>query len=193
MENYPSGNDEIKKSLNLLKHPEGGYFAETDRQKATVPSPFAGNEPRDLATSIFYFLSYDNPTGVIHINKSVTYHVLHQGRAEYTLITPGADGKPPTIETKIMGTDAANGELRMLFVGTGVWKMSRLLPEDLALGTTPKEQNKVGCLITEVVVPGFHWEDHQFLTRANLEALFDGVDKKEEKIKLLAPYVKKGE
>ena len=88
-----------------------------------------------------------------------TYHVLHQGRAEYTLITPGVAGKPPTIEKKVMGTNTAAGELRMLFVGTGVWKMSRLLPEDLALGTTPEKADKVGCLIHEVVVPGFHWED----------------------------------
>ncbi|KAI5120570.1 hypothetical protein M0805_002520 [Coniferiporia weirii] len=191
MENYPSGNQEIIKSLSLLRHPEGGYFAETDRQEATVPSPFANGGTRSLATSIFYFLSHDNPTGVIHINKSVTYHVLHQGRAEYTLITPGTNGAPPTIEKKIMGTNAAAGELRMLFVGTNVWKMSRLLPEDLALGTTPETQDKVGCLITEVVVPGFHWEDHQFLTREKLEALFDGAEDKQEKIAAFAPHVKK--
>lgn len=120
-----------------------------------------------------------------------TYHVLHQGRAEYTLVTPGVTGKPPMIEKKVMGTNAAAGELRMLFVGTGVWKMSRLLPEDLALGTTPEKADKVGCLIHEVVVPGFHWEDHQFLTLEKLEALFEGSPDKEEKIKLFAPHVKK--
>ena len=117
--------------------------------------------------------------------------MLHQGRAEYTLITPGTAGKPSTIEKKVMGTNTAAGELRLLLVGTGVWKMSRLLPDDLTLGTTPEKADKVGCLITEVVVPGFHWEDHQFLTLKKLQALFDGSPDKEEKIKLLVPHLKK--
>ncbi|KDQ09150.1 hypothetical protein BOTBODRAFT_117701 [Botryobasidium botryosum FD-172 SS1] len=204
MDHYPAGNKDIISSLALRKHPEGGYYAETDRQQVTVPSPFAGkrysssffvveNERRSLATSIYYFLSHDNPSGVIHMNKSVTYHTLHQGRAEYTLITPGADGSPPKVEKKIIGTNTAAGELRMLFVGTGVWKMSRLLPKDLALGTTPDRKDEVGCLITEVVVPGFHWEDHQFMTRKKLKALFEGVEGGEEWIRQLLPHVKKDE
>ncbi|KAE9397677.1 hypothetical protein BT96DRAFT_775594, partial [Gymnopus androsaceus JB14] len=149
------------KELNLQKHPEGGYFAETDRQTAQVSSPFASNEPRSLGTSIYYLLTKDSPSGVIHMNKSVTYHVLHQGRAEYTLIYPT---NPPTIEKRIMGTNIAAGESRQLLVGTGVWKMSRLLPEDV----------EYGCLITEVVVPGFHWEDHNFLTIEGLKTLLHG-------------------
>jgi hypothetical protein len=38
----------------------------------------------------------------------------------------------------------------MLLVGTGVWKMSRLLDADVAT-----EGENAGCLITEVVVPGW--------------------------------------
>ena len=74
---------------------------------------------RPLATSIYYLLSLDEPNGVFHMNKSAvrltigimlydrgnvtdvgiqTMHVLHQGRAEYTLITPGS---PPRIERKV--------------------------------------------------------------------------------------------
>ena len=35
-------------------------------------------------------------------------------------------------------------------------------------------------MITEVVVPGFDWDDHKYLTREGLERLFGGD---EEKIK----------
>lgn len=28
-------------------------------------------------------------------------HVLHQGRAEYTMITPGVNGDPPSVEIKV--------------------------------------------------------------------------------------------
>ncbi|KII85617.1 hypothetical protein PLICRDRAFT_44946 [Plicaturopsis crispa FD-325 SS-3] len=185
---YPNTNQELIAQLNLQKHPEGGYFVETDRQPDQVPTPFVGGEPRSLATSIYYFLSHDNPTGVIHTNKSVTYHVLHQGRAEYTLITPG---NPPTIEKKIMGANASAGELRQLIVGTGVWKMSQLLPEDIKSAVTQEEKDHTGCLITEVVVPGFHWEDHQFLTLKTLKDLFKDSPGGEEKIKELSPFVKK--
>ncbi|KAH7881368.1 RmlC-like cupin domain-containing protein [Lentinula edodes] len=165
--------------LQLQKHPEGGYFAETDRQVTQVLSPFSRNEPRPLGTSIYYLLTKDSPSGVIHMNKSVTYHILHQGRAEYTLIYPT---NPPTIEKHIIGTNVSAGESRQLLVGTGVWKMSRLLPEDM----------DHGCLITEVVVPGFHWEDHQFLTKGGLHELLENVkgEEKETIMKQLEKHVK---
>ncbi|KAH9914355.1 uncharacterized protein B0H18DRAFT_1045921, partial [Fomitopsis serialis] len=44
------------------------------------------------------------------------------------------------------------------------------------------------CLITEVVFPGFAWEDHAFLTRTELEKLYGGSDKGKE----WAAYVKNG-
>jgi len=186
MDNYASSNSELIAQLQLLKHPEGGYFVETDRQTSEIPSPFAEHSPRSLSTAIYYLLTFDDPDGVFHMNKSVTYHVLHQGRTEYTLIIPGS---PPTIETKIMGTN--DGELRQLLVGTGIWKRSRILPEDRALAKTPTDQDKIGCLITEVVVPGFHWEDHEFLTKEKLDFLFKGVPGGEEKIKRFEPFVRK--
>ncbi|EPQ59274.1 hypothetical protein GLOTRDRAFT_136190 [Gloeophyllum trabeum ATCC 11539] len=185
---YPTGNAEVIKQLNMSKHPEGGYFAETDRRPETVPSPFADNATRSLATSIFYLLTHEEPNGYIHMNKSVTYHVLHHGRAEYTLIHPGS---PPRIEKKIVGTNAAAGELRQLLVGTGVWKMSRVLPEDRAAAKTDEEKDHVGCLITEVVVPGFAWEDHQYLTLDGLHKLFAGVEGAEEKIRVLSIFIRK--
>ncbi|KAF8208130.1 hypothetical protein K438DRAFT_1813458 [Mycena galopus ATCC 62051] len=117
-----------------------------------------------------------------------TYHILHQGRAEYTLITPG---NRPTVEKKVMGTGP--NETRQLLVGTGVWKMSNLLPEDLAQAKTEEEKRNLGCLITEVVVPGFHWVDHKFLRHAELLDLLKDVPNKARLISELAPHVKKGE
>jgi predicted cupin superfamily sugar epimerase len=96
-------------------------------------------------------------------------HVHHTGRAVYTLITPSTEkGGLPTIERVVMGPNVSAGEQRQLLVGTGVWKMSRLLDVDLK----GPDLERTGCLITEVVVPGFHWEDHKYLTRAELEEMF---------------------
>lgn len=114
-------------------------------------------------------------------------HVLHQGRATYTLITPT---NPPKIEYVTIGTDIAAGEQRQLLVGTGVWKRSEIPKADLDHASVNKQEEKTGCLITEVVFPGFHWEDHKFLTLPALEALFEGVPGGEEKVKEFIPFVK---
>ncbi|KAI0635050.1 RmlC-like cupin domain-containing protein [Trametes polyzona] len=182
---YAIPNSVLKRELNLLTHPEGGYFVETDRQKEQVPSPFANGALRPLATTIHYLLTPDEPNGVFHMNKSATMHVLHQGRAEYTLITPG---NPPTIETKVMGPNIHAGEVLQLLVPTGVWKMSRLLQQDLEAATSDALKDRCGCLITEVVFPGFAWEDHGFLTRDAFEELWGGAVPSEARD--LVKYVK---
>ncbi|KAJ6535305.1 RmlC-like cupin domain-containing protein [Mycena sp. CBHHK59/15] len=171
----------LMEQLGLQRHPEGGYYAETDRREEQVPTPFVGGygtPPRALATSIYYLLTPDSPNGFFHTNKSVTYHVHHQGRAEYTLITPAAvRGGAPTVERHVVGA----GGMRLLIVGTGVWKMSRLLEEDVRM-----YGDRAGCLITEVVVPGFHWEDHAFLT---MEEFREFIGESEE-LEGLTRYVK---
>jgi predicted cupin superfamily sugar epimerase len=110
-------------------------------------------------------------------------HVLHHGRAEYTLVHPT---NPPRVEHIVMGTDTRAGEVRQMLVGTGVWKMSRLPAADLAQA----DAAHVSCLITEVVFPGFHWEDHAYLTTEGLERLFAGTEDSEERVEELRAYVK---
>lgn len=91
-----------------------------------------------------------------------------------------------------MGTNAKAGELRQLFVSSNVWKFSQIPPADLEAAKTQEEKDHTGCLITEVVTPGFHWEDHKFLTMKGLQQLYEGVDSEgTEEIKQLAPFVKK--
>jgi hypothetical protein len=90
-----------------------------------------------------------------------------------------------------MGTNIKAGEQRQLFVGTGVWKMSKIPPEDLEAAKTQDEKDHTCCLITEVVTPGFHWEDHKFLTLEGLQELFGDGEDREEKVKEIAPFLKK--
>lgn len=69
-----------------------------------------------------------------------------------------------------------------LLVGSNVWKKSRLLPEDMtAAKADPSKRPYTGCLITEVVFPGFYWEDHQFLSMSKLEELFGENDVEKKK------------
>lgn len=75
---------------------------------------------------------------------------------------------------QVIGSNIQAGETLQLLVPSGVWKMSRLLADDLAAAEDPTRRDRVGCLITEVVFPGFAWEDHAFLSRAELEKVLGG-------------------
>ena len=76
-----------------------------------------------------------------------------------------------------------------LLVPSGIWKMSRLLSEDLAAATSKEDgKERYGCLITEVVFPGFAWEDHVFLTRDEFDKLFK--DSSSAEVKELVKYLK---
>jgi len=118
---------------------------------------------------------------------SQTYHVLHHGRAEYTLIHPG---NPPVVTKTVLGPNIEAGETRMLVVGTGIWKRSSLLDEDLKAAKTEEQKAATNCLITEVVVPGFDWEDHQYMDRKALEKLYKGVEHSEQRIEEFSKFVK---
>ena len=66
-----------------------------------------------------------------------------------------------------MGSDTSKGEVTQLFVPGGWWKASEMPKDDLLLLDNSQAENlkeRLGCLISEVVVPGWTPEQHQFLT-----------------------------
>lgn len=166
-------------SLNMHPHIEGGYFAETDRDPLLIPSRFPlhassektlslvtqrpgfNPEVRNASTSIFYLLTPSSPQGRFHRNRARTVHTLHKGRGRYVLIHEGG-----TIETFVVGHDISRGERLQWVVEGDIYKASFLLPD--AEGA---EGSREGLLISETVVPGFEYCDHDFLTRSGLREL----------------------
>jgi predicted cupin superfamily sugar epimerase len=66
-----------------------------------------------------------------------------------------------------MGSDPSKGEVTQLFVPGGWWKASEMPEGDLKLLDVEDAgdlKERLGCLISEVVVPGWTPEQHQFLT-----------------------------
>ena len=66
-----------------------------------------------------------------------------------------------------MGPNPENGEVTQLFVPGGWWKASEIPEDDLLLMKAPDSEalkERIGCLISEVVVPGWTIEQHSFLT-----------------------------
>lgn len=123
--------------LKLLKHPEGGYFVETDRDTHRVPNPFIENggssaSTRSASTTIYYFLTPAAPQGMFHRNKARTMHTLHWGRGRYVVIhadEQGGGGGKARVETFVVGKDIEAGERMQWMVDGGKFKASFLLPD----------------------------------------------------------------
>lgn len=113
--------------LGLQKHPEGGYFVETDREPLRVPNPFlSGNgsnqntthgapeddSSRSASTTIYYLLTPGQPHGVFHRNKGRTMHTLHRGPGRYIVIHVDEkhDEETTRIESFFVGHDIHKGE-----------------------------------------------------------------------------------
>jgi len=169
----------IIKHLNVQPHNEGGYFVETDRDPRTVPNPFKDqpvlenatskdNQPtRNASTTIYYLISPKSPVGHFHRNKGRTVHTLHKGRGRYILIhadQADAEGKAP-VETFVVGHDLDKGEKLQWIVEGGKFKASFLLPDQEG------NETQEGLLISETVVPGFDYADHDFMTAQSMRAL----------------------
>ncbi|KAI9834401.1 MAG: hypothetical protein M1819_003012 [Sarea resinae] len=178
----------IISTLGLQEHIEGGYFVETDRDSWRIPNPFlpassssTTDSTRNASTTIYYFLTPTSPQGAFHRNKGRTVHTLHSGRGRYVLIhadevSDGIDAEgtekwkgKARVETFIVGHDVSKGERLQWIVDGGKYKASFLLPDEDDDGTDATTSK--GLLISETVVPGFEFTDHDFMPAARLHDL----------------------
>jgi len=181
---YRMTNSQLVKAYQMIPHPEGGHYVETYRSPLKTPNPFvAGSPERNLHTTIYYLMTPNTWRGSIHQHSSDSMHFVHQGRARIQMLRP--DG----VETIILGDRTDLGEQHQAVVPANVWKAISLPPEDVALATQLSETEKIGCLMSEVVVPGFSFEDHKFLTKSELEDLFANHKDREALIKEFAPLL----
>jgi uncharacterized protein len=86
------------------------------------------------------------------------------------------------METFTVGEDVANGEMLQWMVEGGKFKANFLLPDP------GEEASGKGCLMSETVILGFEYADHDFMTAEELMALV-----KEGEFGDLAWLLRKGE
>ena len=145
-----SASKHLIETLGLQKHPEGGYFFETDRDQLRVPNPFKDHDASDAtrcaSTTIYYLLTPASSKGSFHRNKGRTVHTLHKGRGRYVIVHADevGQGQKARIETFVVGQDIAAGERLQWIVEGGKYKASYLLP-DVEGGA-----ESAGLLISEV-------------------------------------------
>jgi hypothetical protein len=96
------------------------------------------------------------------------YELSAAGRSESLKWTGKA-----RVETFVVGPNVAKGERLQWIVEGGTYKGSFLLPDEEGGETSD------GLLISETVVPGFEWDDHDYMKPERLDALVTEEQRRE--------------
>lgn len=136
-------------TLDLLPHPEGGWYRETWMSAPRVRPPgYPGD--RAAATAV-YFLLPPGEESMWHTVRSDELWLWHRG-GPLTLELGGDDPAGPcrAVRPATLGPDVENGERPQLLVPAGVWQTAR-----------PAAGREV--LVSCVVSPGFDFADFRVM------------------------------
>ncbi|MGJ6964024.1 cupin domain-containing protein [Streptosporangium sp. G11] len=135
----------LAEALDLLPHPEGGWFRETWRTSVDLTPPgYAGT--RATATGI-YFLLEPGEESRPHVVASDEVWFWHRG-GPLTLILGGHEGQP--IGTVTLGPLVEEGQVLQAVVPGGTWQAARPAGDE-------------GVLVSCVVSPGFDFADFRMV------------------------------
>jgi predicted cupin superfamily sugar epimerase len=142
----------LVKSLNLLPHPEGGFYKETFRSADGIETE---QGERNLCTSILFLLTSEN-VSKFHRIKSDELWFFHEG-SPLTVHTLGENG----YESLSLGLSDVD---------------SNCLPQQLVKANTifgsTVDQLESYSLVSCVVAPGFDFQDFELFESKDLLPLF---------------------
>ena len=144
--------DFLVKNLNLLPHPEGGFYKETFRSTEGIETE---KGKRNLCTSIFFLLTSENVSR-FHRIKSDELWFFHEG-SPLTVHTLGGSG----YESLYLGLPASGSDCLP----------QQLVKANTVFGSTvdqPESYSLVSC----VVAPGFDFRDFELFDTKDLLPLF---------------------
>ena len=142
--------------LELVPHPEGGWYRETFRspvvfEQAALPAGYPG--ARVAMTSILFLL----PTGARsrwHRVRSEELWMHHRGDALRLGITASPPARADAIREIRLGQ--GEGAAFQALVPAGQWQQAEALPGEAGFALA-------GCVVT----PGFEFEDFEMLDETN--------------------------
>lgn len=145
-------------TLQLQRHPEGGYFRETYRSRLTIPQsalPHSFSGDRSASTAIYFLLQGEDFSAFHRIASDEMWHFYAGG--PLTVLMINRDGQLNEIR---LGPNLERGEVFQAVVPAGCWFGSRLVePNSFALA---------GC----TVAPGFDFVDFAMADRSSLLAIY---------------------
>ncbi len=132
--------EQIIEELNLVKHPEGGFYKETYRSKESIKT--ADNKIRSTGTAIYYLLKGADKSHFHKINSDEIW-LLHSGEPlEIYMITNNGE-----IKIKILGNNLNLNEEPQVLIPANTWFAAKI-------------KNDIGyAFVSCVVTPGFDFED----------------------------------
>jgi predicted cupin superfamily sugar epimerase len=139
--------------LQLLPHPEGGFYKETYRSKENIklsgmPSRFTAS--RSFSTAI-YFLLRSQDKSLFHRIKSDEVWHFHSGSVLYIYVLTGEG-----VNVLKLGNDLENGESLQVTVPANYWFGAKVNSPDTYV------------LSSCTVAPGFDYNDFELADRKTL-------------------------
>jgi predicted cupin superfamily sugar epimerase len=142
------------RALDMARHPEGGWFAESYRAAGTIPAgalPEQFTGPRSFCTAIHFLLEQGDFSGLHRLQSDEMWHFYTGDPLAVHVIAP--DGGYRRI---LLGNSPERGECFQAVVPAGCW-----------FGAEPSgSYTLVGC----TVAPGFDFADFEMAGRAGLTA-----------------------
>ncbi len=148
----------LVKELNLLPHPEGGYYKETYRSEGTIKqtcltSDFSGD--RNIATGIYFLIEKGNFSALHKIKSDETWHFYYGDALEVIEINEQGN-----LTITQIGSNLQKGETFQYTVKANTWFGSRV--------SANGSFSLVGC----TVYPGFDFNDFELAQQQDLIQLF---------------------
>jgi predicted cupin superfamily sugar epimerase len=137
----------LAQRLDLVPHPEGGWYRQTWRSPVSFAPEGYGGE-RSAATAI-YFLLHPGERSRWHVVRSDELWFWHGG-GPLELRLGGAGDRPSTEDIVLLGGDVMAGQQPQARVPGGVWQAAE------PAGDLP-------VLVSCVVAPGFDFADFRML------------------------------
>jgi len=140
--------------LELLEHPEGGYFRETYRSadaitESGLPGRFSGSHA--VSTAIYFLVLNRFPSRLHRLKSDEIWHFYEGDPITLSLLHPDK-----RLETIRLGRNPDNGEVFQATVPAGCWFGGTV--------EAPGSYALVGC----TVAPGFDFTDFELGTRSRL-------------------------
>jgi predicted cupin superfamily sugar epimerase len=145
-------------TLNLRKHPEGGYYKEVYRsgekfEITTLPRRYTSD--RSFSTSIYFLLKSDDFSRFHRIQSDETWHFYHGSTIELFVL-----GKTGKLVRHLLGKNPEFGENFQFTIKRNQWFGGKVIDKN--------SYALLGC----TVAPGFHFDDFELADRASLIADF---------------------
>ena len=144
---------ELVKTLDLLRHPEGGWYRETYRSSELIPHvalPERFDDSRSCCTAIYFLLESGDISALHRIKSDEIWHFYSGMPLTIHVITPQGEYYPLHL-----GSNLSAGETFQCVVPAGCWFGAEVNGDGYSL---------VGC----TVAPGFDFADFEMGKRDEL-------------------------